>query len=90
MFRSTSTGSVYKVRQATDCRSKNIIYLVACKRCRMQGVGSTLDFQGRVSDYITHMYKKKDTREIVEHFLKLEEHPLWDFSIMGTVQIQNP
>ena len=56
----------------------------------MQGVGSTLDFQGRVSDYITHMYKKKDTREIVEHFLKLEEHPLWDFSIMGAVQIQNP
>ena len=55
----------------------------------MQGVGSTLDFQGRVSDYITHMYKEKDTCEIVEHFLKLEDHSLWDFSIMGIVQVEN-
>ena len=89
-FRSTSTGAVYKIRQTIDCRSKNIIYLVTCKRCRMQGVGSTLDFQGRVSDYITHMYKEKDTCEIVEHFLKLEDHSLWDFSIMGIVQIEKP
>ena len=88
-FRSTSTGAVYKIRQTIDCRSKNIIYLVTCKRCRMQGVGSTLDFQGRVSDYIMHMYKEKDTCEIVEHFLKLEDHSLWDFSIMGIVQIEN-
>ena len=76
---STSTGPVYKIRQTIDYRSKNIIYLVTCKRCRMQGVGSTLDFQGRVSDYITHMYKKNDTCEIVEHLLKLEDHSLWDF-----------
>ena len=89
-FRSTSTGSVSKIRQTIDCRSKNIIYLVTCKRCRMQGVGSTSDFQGRVSDYITHMYKEKDTCEIVEHFLKLEDHSLWDFSIMGIVQIEPP
>ena len=89
-FRSTSTGSVYERRKPIDCRSKNIIYLVTCKRCRMQGVGSTLDFQGGVSDYITHMYKEKDTCEIVEHFLKQEDHSLWDFSIMGIVQIENP
>ena len=68
-FRSTSTGAVYKIKPTIDCRSKNIIYLVTCKRCRIQGVGSTLDFQGRVSDYTMHMYKEKDTCEIVEHFL---------------------
>ena len=56
----------------------------------MQPVGSALDFQGRVSDYITHMYKEKDTHEIAEHFLKLEDHSLWDFSIMRTVQIEPP
>ena len=88
-FRSTNTGSVYKIRQTIDCRSKNIIYLVTCQRCRMQGVGSTKD-QGRASDYIMHMYKEKDTCEIVEHFLKLEDHSSWDFSIMGIVHIENP
>ena len=89
-FRSTSTGAVYKIRQTIDCRSKNITYLVTCKRCRMQGVRSTLDFQGRVLDYITHIYKENDTCDIVEHFLKLEDHSLWNFSIMGIVQIETP
>ena len=56
----------------------------------MQGVGLTLDFQGTVSDYIMHMYKKNYTCEIVEHFLKEEDHSLWDFSIMGIVQTENP
>ena len=56
----------------------------------MQGVGSTLDFQGGVSDYITHMYKEKNTYEIVEHFLKLEDHSLLDFSIIRIVQIEPP
>ena len=56
----------------------------------MQEVDSALDFHGRVSDYITHMYKEKDTCEIVEHLLKLEDHSLWDFSIMGIIQIETP
>ena len=67
-FRSTTTGSVWQIRQTIDCRSKNIKYLLACKRCRMQGVGSTLDFQG----------------------IGLYNDPLWDFSIMGIVQIEPP
>ena len=89
-FRSTSMRAVYKIRQTIDCRSKNIIYLVTCKRYRMQGVGSALDFQGRVLNYIMHMYKEKDTCEIVEDFLKLKDYSLWNFSIMGIVQIENP
>ena len=79
-FMSRSTGSVYKISRNIDCRSENIMYLVTCNRCRMQGVGSTLDFQGKMSDYISHMYKKNDTCEIAEHFLKLKDHSLWDFS----------
>ena len=55
----------------------------------MQNARSGLN-QGRVSDYITHMYKEMDTCEIVEHFFKLEDHSLWDFSIMGIVKTENP
>lgn len=89
-FKSHSTGSVYKIRQSIDCRSKNVVYLVTCKRCGMQGIGSTLCFQGRVSDYISHILSKRDTCETVEHFIKEENHSILDFSIMGIVQLENP
>ena len=36
-FYSTVTKERYKIRQQIDCRSKNIIYLVSCHKCPMQG-----------------------------------------------------
>ena len=39
-FKSTQTGERYKIRQDIDCKSENIIYLVTCKKCGFQGVGS--------------------------------------------------
>ena len=55
VFYSKSTGERYTIRQNIDCRSKNVIYLVNCKKCRMQGVGKSEDFKTRISNYIfTH------------------------------------
>ena len=44
-FRSNNTREKFRIRQDINCRSKNIIYLVSCKKCTMQGVGHTMDFQ---------------------------------------------
>ena len=57
-FYSTVTKERYKIRQEIDCRSKNIIYLVSCRKCPMQGVGQTENFQARVSNYISHILKE--------------------------------
>ena len=40
-FTSTSTGRTYPITQILSCKSKNVIYLVTCKKCNMQYVGST-------------------------------------------------
>ena len=68
-FYSTVTEEMYKIRQEIDCRSKNIIYLVSCRKCPMQGVGQTEYFQERVSSYISHILKRKQTCGIVKHFI---------------------
>ena len=43
-FLSRKTGEKYKTRQDISFKSENIIYLVNCKNCRMQGVGCCKDF----------------------------------------------
>ena len=58
-FKSKVNGESYKIRQRIDCSSKDVIYLVECGKCRKQGAGSTEDFKLRVSNYISHILKKK-------------------------------
>ena len=39
-YKSVKTGSVYKVRQRITCKeSKDIIYIISCRRLKIQGVG---------------------------------------------------
>ena len=67
-FKSKVTGESYKIRQRIDCSSKDVIYLVECRKCRKQGVGSTEDFKLRVSSYISHILKERPTYKTVQHF----------------------
>ena len=59
-FKSKATKEKYKIRQNINCRSKNIIYLVECKKCGKQGVGSTGEFALRISNYITRIENKHE------------------------------
>ena len=40
-FSSLKTGKSYSIRPNLTCDSKNVIYLVSCKRCQLQYIGST-------------------------------------------------
>ena len=88
-FYSTVTKERYKIRQAIDCRSKNVIFLVSCRKCPMQGVGQTENFQARVSNYISHILKRKQTCGIVKHFMETGGHSVNDFRIMCIVKLEN-
>ena len=40
-FTSSSTSEIFSLKNDFDCTSKNIIYLITCKRCNSQYVGQT-------------------------------------------------
>ena len=88
-FKSNQIGEIYKIRQDINCRCENIIYLVTCKKCGMQGVGSCTTFCKRISNYITSIENKSPGCRIEMHFLK-PEHSVQDFTITGIVQLVNP
>jgi len=52
-------GNIFKINGGVlDCNSKNVVYLVNCKTCNMQYVGSTSTaFRLRLNNYKSH-YKK--------------------------------
>ena len=40
-IKSTSNGQFFNIRQKYDCQYQNIIYLITCKVCNIQGIGHT-------------------------------------------------
>ena len=41
-FTSTKTGEKFVIRKGPiDCDSRNVVYLITCKVCKIQNVGST-------------------------------------------------
>ena len=47
-FRCSVTGTVYKIRGHVSCQSTAVIYLITCKECWEQYVGSTENFKPRI------------------------------------------
>ena len=70
-FTSTSTSRMYPITQILNCKSKNVIYLVTCKKCNVQYVGSTSnEFKIRFRNHKSSMITKKRTCEVAIHFNK--------------------
>ena len=48
---------------------KNVIYEALCKKCSMQGVGSTTDWKPRMRNYKSHIKNSVRSCCIAEHFI---------------------
>ena len=87
-FISTVTGSVYPIKQALNCDSHNIIYLVTCKSCHIQYVGETgRRHKDRCKEHVQDIKKNKDC-PISSHFHGLN-HALDHFSIQVIEKCRN-
>ena len=51
-FKSFSNSGVYHIRpEYLNCSSQFAVYLISCKTCRKQYLGSTVDFRLRFNNY---------------------------------------
>ena len=63
IFHSTCTDRYYSIRQHLNCKSKNVIYLATCKKCKVQYVGSTSnEFKVRFRNHKSAMLTNKNIR----------------------------
>ena len=89
VFYSSSSNRFYSIRQRLDCKSKNVIYLATCKKCKVQYVGSTSnEFKVRFRNHKSAMLTNKTTCELAVHFNKFE-HQMSDFDFIVIEKVVN-
>ena len=68
-FRCKATGVSYKIHGHVSCWSKYVIYLICCKLCHEQYVGSTDNFKPRSRVHKSDNLNNKSTRcGVAKHF----------------------
>jgi len=84
MVVSSATGLAFRIRQPLTCQSNNVIYVITCQKCGLQGVGECRDPRVRLMSYF---YTARDHRippgskdcAIHKHFAT--EHHIEDLKI---------
>ena len=88
-FSSFVTNKYYTIKQKLDCKSKNVIYLASCNKCKLQYVGSTRnEFKVRFRNHKSAMLTNKKTCELAIHFNSIQ-HNLSDVSFIVLESLNN-
>ena len=65
-----ATGRIFKIRRDSLCETKNIIYEAYCLNCQKVGIGSTVSWKPRLSNYKSHIKNNVKSCKIVGHFIE--------------------
>ena len=70
-FTCTATGETYKIRGDLTCKSDNVVYLISCKKCKQQYVGSAFEsnFKPRFRVHKSDINSRKESCGVDKHFL---------------------
>ena len=86
-FECSNTGKQYKINFSFNCNSRNVVYLLTCKICEKQYVGSTVTkFRSRFNQYKSNinLYGKGQRGFIKEPLI---EHFFFQINIMVHIKI---
>ncbi|KAM3936856.1 uncharacterized protein RB166_001665 [Leptodactylus fuscus] len=79
---------VYRLKEDFCCKTKNVIYLITCKRCSLQYVGQTKNpVHRRFAAHLSTISRKMDV-SLSKHF-NLPQHSLQDISLMVIEKVEN-
>ena len=66
---STNNGKIHNIKQPVTCKTKNVCYLINCKKCSQQYTGKTkLEFHLRMSNRKSDIRTNKKSTGMIRHF----------------------
>lgn len=87
-FQSNQTQLHYTIKTHMNCKSRNIIYLITCKKCKQQYVGeSSQPLSARMCGHRSAAKNQKNT-PIAKHFT-LPGHTIDDIAVCPIEQLPN-
>ena len=88
-FRSTVNKTSYKVHTSANCKTKGVVYLIQCKKCHQQYVGSTKNaLQIRLNGHRYDIGNMKIQKPVAKHFNR-RGHSMEDLTIMVIEKLRN-
>ncbi|XP_053377373.1 uncharacterized protein LOC123529459 [Mercenaria mercenaria] len=89
-FTSSQTLKTYDVKENLNCMSENVIYLITCKKCKLQYVGQTHQkCSQRMNSHKFDIRHFPDTPTNVSEHFNSENHSVSDFSFMPIDLVKN-
>ena len=86
-FESSVTGKIYQVKATANCKSRNVVYVIECKRCKKQYVGETENaLHIRMNGHRSDIKHQRLEKPVAKHF-NSKDHSLEDVSIFVIEQI---
>ena len=86
-FRSHNTGRRYNIRSNITCKSRNLVYLISCKRCGLQYVGETENpLHIRMNGHRSDIRTKRLEKPVAAHFSQ-PDHSAVDLEVRGIEKI---
>ena len=86
-FTSHCTGKTYTLRSSATCKSKDVVYLIQCKRCGLQYVGETEQaLNERLNSHRSDIKRKNIDKPVAAHFNK-PGHSSTDLAVMVIDQL---
>ena len=68
-FRSATTNQAFNVRATATCKTRNVIYLIDCRKCRKQYVGETQNpLHIRLNGHRNDIAHKRTEKPVASHF----------------------
>ena len=87
--KTTQTNYRVDINMSVDCQTKNIIYLLGCKKCNAQYIGEThRTLQDRFSEHLGYARNKHTNKVTGEHFSK-KGHKETDMTITIVEKLHN-
>ena len=66
---STNNGKIHSIKQPVTCKTKNVCYLINCKKCSQQYKGETkLEFHLRMNNHKSDVRTNKKSTGMIGHF----------------------
>ena len=85
-FRCTATGTNYNIKGKISCSSYYAIYLITCKDCKKQYIGSTEKFKPRFRGHKSDNNKNNQRCGAAKHFNGSCKHP--ELGPNGNMKVQ--
>ncbi len=68
-FKCNATGRNFRLQKDINCNTPNVVYLCECRKCKEQGVGSTVIWKPRIRNYKSHVKHGIRQCRVGNHFI---------------------